>query len=317
MRRPVNLKKMKYEKSWLKVLITLISLGILQACGSSGDATSTVATIVQTTEVEETTTSVETPTAENETIEKPTEESVTETAKIDLSGLTMNQQQALKSALSYLDYSSFSKQGLIDQLSSEYGSNFEKADAEAAVEFLEKNGLVDWNEQAAKQAQSYLNFSSFSKQGLIDQLTSEYGGQFTKEQAEYAIKAIGYDDQAESSDNSNNGSASDSGMTMAQQQAVAQAQSYLEFSAFSRQGLIDQLASQYGGQFEKADAEYAVQYLEENGLVDWNEQAVKSAQSYLSISSFSKDGLIDQLSSQYGEQFTREQAEYAASQVGF
>ena len=316
MKKQVNSKKIVHIRSLLIAAI-LINMGILDACGSSSGTDSVKETTIQETKTEETTIGSETITTEAETQETSTEETIENSQGVDLSGLTMSQQQAVKSAISYLNYSSFSRQGLIDQLSSEYGSNFEKADAEAAVDFLEKNELVDWNEQAAKQAQSYLDYSSFSKQGLIDQLTSEYGGLFTEEQAEYAIKAIGYDGQNEGLDNSTTGSASDSGMTMAQQQAVAQAQSYLNFSAFSRQGLIDQLASQYGGQFEQTDAEYAVKYLEDNGLVDWNEQAVKSAQAYLNVSSFSKDGLIEQLSSEYGGQFTREQAEYAASQVGF
>ena len=48
---------------------------------------------------------------------------------------------------------------------------------------------VDWMEQAAKAAQNYLDFSSFSKQGLIDQL--EFEG-FTSEQAAYGVSAVGY-----------------------------------------------------------------------------------------------------------------------------
>lgn len=106
-------------------------------------------------------------------------------------------------------------------------------------------------------------------------------------------------------------------MTMGQRNAVGAASDYLEFSAFSRAGLFDQLTSEYGSKFPEEDAEFAISYLEENGLVDWNEQAVKAAESYLEFSSFSKEGLIDQLSSEYGSQFTREQAEYAAEQVGF
>ena len=47
----------------------------------------------------------------------------------------------------------------------------------------------DWNEQAAKVAESYINHSSFSRSGLIDQL--QYEG-FTKDQAEYGATAVGY-----------------------------------------------------------------------------------------------------------------------------
>lgn len=105
-------------------------------------------------------------------------------------------------------------------------------------------------------------------------------------------------------------------MTVAQENAVESALSYLEFMSFSRKGLIKQLTSEYGEGFDQADAEFAVKYLEDNGLVDWKEQAVKSAESYLDFTSFSRQGLINQLTSEYGEQFTREEAEYAADQVG-
>jgi type IV secretory pathway VirB10-like protein len=101
-------------------------------------------------------------------------------------------------------------------------------------------------------------------------------------------------------------------MTPAQEQAVRSAQSYLEFSSFSRQGLIDQLSSEYGDQFSVQDATVAVDSLN----VDWNAQAVKSAKEYLSTSSFSCQGLIDQLSSPYGSEFTVEQATYGANQAG-
>jgi hypothetical protein len=43
-------------------------------------------------------------------------------------------------------------------------------------------------EQAVKSAESYLDFSSFSRQGLIDQL--EYEG-FTHEQAVHGVDAVG------------------------------------------------------------------------------------------------------------------------------
>lgn len=47
---------------------------------------------------------------------------------------------------------------------------------------------VDWNEQAAKSAQSYLKMSAFSHASLVDQLTFEG---FTPEQAEYGVGKAG------------------------------------------------------------------------------------------------------------------------------
>ncbi|RSM75434.1 hypothetical protein DL991_27500 [Amycolatopsis sp. WAC 01375] len=90
-------------------------------------------------------------------------------------------EQARGSAESYLGYSAFSRNGLIDQLSSKYGDSYPKNVATQAVDSLS----VDWNAQAAKSAQSYLDYTSFSCTGLIQQLSSRYGGQFTNPQAKF------------------------------------------------------------------------------------------------------------------------------------
>ncbi|MFM8312179.1 MAG: Ltp family lipoprotein, partial [Ilumatobacteraceae bacterium] len=106
--------------------------------------------------------------------------------------------------------------------------------------------------------------------------------------------------------------AAGSNLTPSQENAIRSAQSYLDFTGFSRQGLIDQLSSEYGDQFPVEDATFAVDSLD----VDWNAQAVRSAEAYLDTMSFSCQGLIDQLSSEYGDQYTVEQATFAATEVG-
>lgn len=99
--------------------------------------------------------------------------------------------------------------------------------------------------------------------------------------------------------------------TKAQEQAIGSAESYLDMSGFSKQGLIEQLSSDAGDGFPRKVAVFAVNHIK----VSWKEQAVRSAQDYLDMSSFSKQGLIDQLSSSAGDQYTREQAEYAVNKV--
>ncbi|MFI8593271.1 Ltp family lipoprotein [Microbacterium sp. NPDC078428] len=106
--------------------------------------------------------------------------------------LTLGQENAIRSAQSYLSFTGFSRAGLFQQLTSEYGEGFEAADAEFALAHLEQNGLVDWNAEAVESAESYLEFTSFSRQGLFDQLTSEYGEGFTPDQANHALAAVGY-----------------------------------------------------------------------------------------------------------------------------
>ncbi len=97
----------------------------------------------------------------------------------------------------------------------------------------------------------------------------------------------------------------DTGMTTAQEQAVMSAESYLEFSDFSRAGLIGQL--KYEG-FSTKVAEFAVDYLD----VDWKKQAVLCAEAYMEIGGFSRQSLLDQL---LYEEYTRAQAEYAVDKV--
>ena len=67
----------------------------------------------------------------------------------------------------------FSRKGLIDQL---VFSDYPMADATFAVDSLK----IDFNEQAVKAAEQYLDSMPFSKQGLIDQLV--FSG-YTKAQA--------------------------------------------------------------------------------------------------------------------------------------
>jgi hypothetical protein len=101
-------------------------------------------------------------------------------------------------------------------------------------------------------------------------------------------------------------------LTVAQQNAVRSAQSYLRFMPFSRAGLISQLSSNGGAGYDEADATVAVDSLD----VDWNANAVKSATSYLKLMGFSCKGLVDQLSSSAGAKYTLSQATYGARQVG-
>lgn len=101
-------------------------------------------------------------------------------------------------------------------------------------------------------------------------------------------------------------------LTGPQSNAVRSAEQYISFSGFSRDGLINQLSSSYGDNYDKKDATVAVDSLN----IDWNEQAARSAKQYLSMSGFSCDGLIKQLSSSAGDKYTRSQATYGAKQAG-
>jgi len=114
---------------------------------------------------------------------------------------------------------------------------------------------------------------------------------------------------APSTPNANNSAQS---LTGPQKNAVRAAQSYLSISAFSRDGLIEQLSSQAGNGFNIHDATKTVDSLN----IDWNQEAVKSAKQYLQMMGFSCSGLVQQLSSRAGAKFTEQQATFGAQRAG-
>ncbi|GAB48341.1 Ltp family lipoprotein [Mobilicoccus pelagius] len=83
--------------------------------------------------------------------------------------------------------------------------------------------------------------------------------------------------------------------------AIARAQSYLRFTAFSKSGLVHQL--EFEG-FSHAASAYASRHVK----VGWRAQAVRMGKQYLAYDSFSSSGLRDQL---VFEGFTRDEADYA------
>jgi hypothetical protein len=121
------------------------------------------------------------PTNQSTVLPEPKPDAVVEpTQEPQAPELTRSQSNAISEAESYLNYTSFSREGLIGQLEYE---GYSSADAAFAVDYLS----VDWMEQAVKKAESYLNYTSFSRSGLVDQLLYE---KFTKEQAEYGVEQI-------------------------------------------------------------------------------------------------------------------------------
>ena len=87
--------------------------------------------------------------------------------------------------------------------------------------------------------------------------------------------------------------------TASQRNALQAAESYLEYTAFSKKGLEKQL--KFEG-YSSAAARYGASNVHAN----WNQQAAKAA-AYLEYTSFSKSGLVQQLEF---EGFTPSQAQY-------
>lgn len=121
-------------------------------------------------------------TTEPSTQAEPKEAELVPETPAEESTLTMEQEQAVTKGREYLDFASFSRQGLIDQLVYE---GFSTEDAAFATDEI----APDWDAQAAQKAAEYLDISAFSRQGLIDQLVFEG---FTQAQAEHGAQAVGY-----------------------------------------------------------------------------------------------------------------------------
>jgi len=148
--------------------------------------------------------------------------------------------------------------------------------------------------QALAAAKTYLDSGmGFSQAGLLAQLTSSAGNGFSQTDAQWAIDRSGADWNA---------------------QALSAAEAYLKSGmGFSEASLTQQLTSSAGNQFAPDQAAHAVA----NAGADWNAQAVDAAKGYIASGmGFSRQSLIDQLTSSAGNQFTPDQAAYAATQVG-
>lgn len=96
------------------------------------------------------------------------------------------------------------------------------------------------HQNALEKAQSYSDMMYMSKKGLYDQLTSEYGEQFSAEAADYAIEHINADWKAN---------------------ALEKARQYQDQMNMSPSAIHDQLTSEYGEQFTQDEADYAIENL--------------------------------------------------------
>jgi Host cell surface-exposed lipoprotein len=169
------------------VVFTLISMAAT-ACSSGDDAAIEKAVDEKVAQVEETAKSedeaekAEAQAEAEEALEAlEAEQDAEALVEEEASAETAGQENARGSAEDYLDYSAFSRKGLIEQLEYE---GYSTKDATYAVDAVSPN----WNEQAAKAAKDYLDYSSFSRSGLIEQLA--YEG-YTEQQAVYGVNQAG------------------------------------------------------------------------------------------------------------------------------
>ena len=104
-----------------------------------------------------------------------------------------------------------------------------------------ENNIPKEYQNALAKAESYSETMHMSKQAVYDQLTSEYGEQFSEEAAQYAIDNIKANWKAN---------------------ALEKAKDYQETMHMSKNAIYDQLISEYGEKFTKEEAQYAIDNLE-------------------------------------------------------
>ena len=89
--------------------------------------------------------------------------------------------------------------------------------------------------------------------------------------------------------------------------ALKKAEFYCSTAHMSKKGIYEQLTSEYGENFTKEAAQYAIDNIE----ADWNLNALEKAKNYQSTANMSKKAIYEQLISDYGEKFTKSEAQYA------
>lgn len=166
----------------------------------------------------------------------------------------------------------------------------EEAPEEVPEEVSEEESVPTEYKNALKKATQYSSLMHMSKQGIYDQLTSEYGEGFPEDAAQYAIDNIEADWEAN---------------------ALAKAKDYSDTMHMSKQGIYDQLISEYGEKFTEDEAQYAIDNVE----ADWEANALAKAKDYQENLSMSNSAIYDQLISEYGEKFTEEEAQYAVDHL--
>ncbi|MDN5900097.1 MAG: Ltp family lipoprotein, partial [Brachybacterium sp.] len=130
----------------------------------------------------------------------------------------------------------------------EPGEDEAEEDASDEEAPAEDSGVPADHKSALTSAETYSDMMDMSKKGIFEQLTSEYGDQFSDEAAQYAIDTI----DADWNEN-----------------ALGSAESYSDLLHMSKQGIFEQLISESGDQFTEEQAQYAIDTID----ADWNENA--------------------------------------------
>ena len=228
-------KKPIYKKWWFWVIIVIVAIGIIG--GSAGDKetstdNSTDSSISQSDDK----------TDNNQTDDK-TNNKIT---VADFS--TMNKAEIEKWAATNKvtitfseDYSDTITSGSVISQNKKANETVKEGTTIKVVISKGKKPSIEF-QNALKQAETYSEMMNMSKKAIFNQLTSEYGGRFDKDAAQYAIDNLDADYK---------------------KNALESAKTYQNMMSMSKSAIYDQLVSEYGGQFTAEEAQYAIDHLDD------------------------------------------------------
>ncbi|MDP4132800.1 MAG: Ltp family lipoprotein [Bacillota bacterium] len=227
-------KKPIYRKWWFWVIVAVVFIGVIANLDDNGNTTEsgTVSSNVNSAESSDTT--------KNDINSKKVEVTVVDFSSMDQAAIQSWADTKKVTCEITEDYSESAAKGSLISQSVKAGDTVQEGDTIKIVFSLGKKPSAEYM-NALKQAESYSKTMHMSKKGIYDQLTSEYGGKFPADAAQYAI------DNVKADWNSN---------------ALEQAKSYQETMSMSKSAVYDQLISEYGGKFTKEEAQYAVAHLD-------------------------------------------------------
>ena len=164
-------KKRFYKKKWFWAIFTVLAIVVIAAPKDSSKQP-----VIKSNSQPAATASADTSAASNPPAQ----------AKAKEPSVPTEYKSALAKATSYSDTMHMSKQGVYDQLVSEYGEKFTAEAAQYAID----NVKADWNANALAKAKEYQDQMHMSPAAIRDQLTSTYGEKFTQAEADYALQHL-------------------------------------------------------------------------------------------------------------------------------
>lgn len=228
-------KKPIYKKWWFWVIVVIVAVSVIAGSGGDGETTNTDTGSSITQSGDETNSD----TTENKNdSNKTTVVDFSSMSKADIENWATTNKVTVKFSE---DYSDTVASGSVISQNKKANETVKEGSTIKVVISKGKKPSIEY-QNALKQAETYSEMMHMSKKAIFDQLTSEYGGQFADDAAQYAIDNLDADYK---------------------KNALESAKTYQSMMSMSKSAIYDQLISEYGGQFTAEEAQYAIDHLDD------------------------------------------------------